>query len=579
MKLYEALDMNGQEIRNCPNAGEVVVQETEPTDLSVKWWVVPEKKQEEPVYDEEGNLTGDTYTAIIPASLLYRDSDGTFKSLASIAGAPGRDGFSPTVTVKDLLDDDGNSIGVTITAVDRNTTTSENILNGAEGKKGTDGVSIVSVVETGTSGNNKIFTITYSDNSTSEYSIPMATPVTKTSELTNDSGFLTETANNLLNYYIKSEVYTKDEVEGLLHQISAGLKTEIVGTLPDPVNDGVDTSTIYLVRIESTDIYRQYMWISGGWANLGTTQIDMSNLYSKTEIDAKLSTYVTTVALVALMTPYAKNDDLHKVAKTGKYTDLEGLPTIPSVDGLASTAYVDNSVSALKTDLETQIPDVSGFRKKTDKVAFEDISGHPTLPVVEEQLTNTTNPVQGAAILDKFKEMQAVIDTLRNQIKSIPVSGISSTDGADLSFDDPLISSFVTDFTKNFKISARFSIPKLGNRYVLCGDYGKGTCTLNIEPYADGHMRFYFNSAPDLKGLGETELEADTIYDFEFIWTASTRTCVGKLNGEEILNRAISARSLYGVEPLVIGADYRTRNETTSSFDAIKIYKFDAKFT
>ena len=37
-----------------------------------------------------------------------------------------------------------------------------------------------------------------------------------TSDLTNDSGFVDNTANNLLNYYLKTETYTKTEVDGAL---------------------------------------------------------------------------------------------------------------------------------------------------------------------------------------------------------------------------------------------------------------------------------------------------------------------------------------------------------------------------
>ena len=39
---------------------------------------------------------------------------------------------------------------------------------------------------------------------------------TKTSDLTNDSGFITNAVNNLVNYYLKSETYTKTEVNNEL---------------------------------------------------------------------------------------------------------------------------------------------------------------------------------------------------------------------------------------------------------------------------------------------------------------------------------------------------------------------------
>ena len=47
------------------------------------------------------------------------------------------------------------------------------------------------------------------------------------------------------------------------------------------------------------------------------------------------------------LTAYAKTSDLASVATSGSYNDLTDKPTIPSVEGLASTTYVDNKVAAI----------------------------------------------------------------------------------------------------------------------------------------------------------------------------------------------------------------------------------------
>jgi hypothetical protein len=39
---------------------------------------------------------------------------------------------------------------------------------------------------------------------------------TKLSDFTNDTGFVTNSVNNLVNYYLKSETYTKAETENLV---------------------------------------------------------------------------------------------------------------------------------------------------------------------------------------------------------------------------------------------------------------------------------------------------------------------------------------------------------------------------
>lgn len=48
---------------------------------------------------------------------------------------------------------------------------------------------------------------------------------TKTSDLTNDSGFITNSVSNLTNYYKKSETYTQSEVNGLLNTLDIPTKT------------------------------------------------------------------------------------------------------------------------------------------------------------------------------------------------------------------------------------------------------------------------------------------------------------------------------------------------------------------
>ena len=107
----------------------------------------------------------------------------------------------------------------------------------------------------------------------------------KTSDITNDSGFITNAVNNLINYYLKSETYSKSEVNDLIGALSA-LTLEIVETLP--VSD-ISTSTIYLVPVEGeTNVYMQYIYVNNEWAQLGTTQADLTNYYTKTQIDASL---------------------------------------------------------------------------------------------------------------------------------------------------------------------------------------------------------------------------------------------------------------------------------------------------
>lgn len=101
---------------------------------------------------------------------------------------------------------------------------------------------------------------------------------TKLSQFTNDQGFITNTVANLVNYYDKTTV------DSMLSSIST-LNIEVVSTLPTTGNP----TTIYLVSktASTNDAYDEYIYANNKWEKIGTTQVDLSNYYTKAQIDAK----------------------------------------------------------------------------------------------------------------------------------------------------------------------------------------------------------------------------------------------------------------------------------------------------
>lgn len=84
----------------------------------------------------------------------------------------------------------------------------------------------------------------FTANSATDTTIDIAVP-TKTSDLTNDSGFITNSVSNLTNYYTKSQTYTQGEVNSLLSAITIPTKTS------DLTNDGADGTSTY---VEADDL-------------------------------------------------------------------------------------------------------------------------------------------------------------------------------------------------------------------------------------------------------------------------------------------------------------------------------------
>ena len=114
---------------------------------------------------------------------------------------------------------------------------------------------------------------------------------TKLSDFTNDKNFITNTANNLSNYYLKTETYTQSEVNDLISQL-ASLSVEIVESLP---TSDISTTTIYLMNVSGTNNYNQWMYINNAWANIGSTSVDLTNYYTKTQVNTLLNDKVDKV--------------------------------------------------------------------------------------------------------------------------------------------------------------------------------------------------------------------------------------------------------------------------------------------
>lgn len=124
---------------------------------------------------------------------------------------------------------------------------------------------------------------------------------TKLSDFSNDTGFITNSVNNLTNYYLKSETYTKSEVNNLIGQITT-ISILVVQALPQTG----ETNIIYLVpksASETSNVYDEYIYVSGAWELIGDTTVDLSNYYTKSETNTLLAT---------------KNDDVNLSVINGK---------------------------------------------------------------------------------------------------------------------------------------------------------------------------------------------------------------------------------------------------------------------
>lgn len=168
---------------------------------------------------------------------------------------------------------------------------------------------------------------------------------TKTSDLTNDSGFIDNTVNNLTNYYNKNQTYNKDEIDVKLASIYRYKGT--VATYSDLPSTGLTIGDVYNVEEDGSN----YAWNGTIWDKLGG-DVDLSNYYNKTQTDTLLAGKVDNSTLNDYYTKTKADELLNtKVDKTTYNTKMEQVDTSLSnkleqsdlVDYVKNTDYATSS--------------------------------------------------------------------------------------------------------------------------------------------------------------------------------------------------------------------------------------------
>ena len=183
-----------------------------------------------------------------------------------------------------------------------------------------------------------------------------------------DLGFIKNSVNDLANYYLKTQTYTKDEVQALISSIQQ-FSYEVVSTLP-----AASASTllkIYLVPSENpgTDNAKdEFITIDKGegqspryvWERIGSTVIDLSNYPTTAEMNAAIATAVanfkTESQIKAIVESYGYETSAHAEGTYVKKVTGKGLSTNDYTDseknklaGIASNAQV-NVLEGVKID-------------------------------------------------------------------------------------------------------------------------------------------------------------------------------------------------------------------------------------
>ena len=227
----------------------------------------------------------------------------------------------------------------------------------------------------------------------------------------------------------------------------ANLQIEIVDQLPSVG----ETNIIYLVKKSGSapDIHDEYVFVDGKWEKIGDTEIDLSNYYTRDEVDDKLTGFGAGDVIAA--EAFTTADRVITSNGPGKTVKDSGI----LINNLALKSYVDEKeiawdkvtgkpetyVPAAHTHPLAQITDAGALAYK-DKVDESDLNFDiPDGTVVDSSLsTSSVNPVQNKVVTEALNNRYTKSETYS---QSEIDEKIGSTGGGDVMASGNLVSDYI----------------------------------------------------------------------------------------------------------------------------------------
>lgn len=366
----------------------------------------------------------------------------------------------------------------------------------------------------------------------------------KTSQLTNDSGFVTNSVNDLLNYYLKSETYTMDQVNDLLAAVHQ-FQFELADALPTASADTM--YKIYLVPSalpDPGDAKDEYLTIRTGtegsyvytWEQIGRVRVDLS-AYSTTvqmnaAIDAALSSYISSIeATVDNSTgvPYAEVGYSDGVL----VIDFHNIKGDPGVQGPAGPVAVTSAQVTVDGSTGTPTATVS-LENGVLKIAFTGLKGEQgnTGVSADYPITIVNNLTQGGASDALSAEMGKNLNNRLTVMEGMVGDGTQSIDTMTATWVQGSI--FWDDGTNiTSTTSIRSGFLTTGNGHVLkavcaTGYFIKGVFAYNSASLSDFYGVFYRGNASGTMDTSKTSIEVAS-------FGKVLRLVVGKVDGTTIV--------------------------------------------
>ena len=150
-------------------------------------------------------------------------------------------------------------------------------------------------------------------------------------------GFVPLKADSMISWgKITGDVTKQKDLMDVINNINQ-MRFEIADKLPATG----DKAAIYLVPIENEEAYEEYIWVDNRWEIIGTTKVDLSNYYKKSEVDNKFRTKADS---------YNKTEVYNQAESNDLYYQKSQVYTKPEVNSLLGTAGEKNVIERISSN-------------------------------------------------------------------------------------------------------------------------------------------------------------------------------------------------------------------------------------
>lgn len=187
--------------------------------------------------------------------------------------------------------------------------------------------------------------------------------------------------SDLLNYYLKTDTYSKIEINELVSKIPK-FGIEVEEDLDSIPEDERSTTTIYLVPktdVDNNDYYDEVLWLDGAWERFGSVKANLSDYYTKSESNSNFIN-LTSIQNVSGRKNF-KDISFERIFYAGEEDVLLMSASINSL----SVGNKDVSISFISNSRPVLYEGVNLTRKE---LAY--LSDIPDIPTKLSQLTNDT---------------------------------------------------------------------------------------------------------------------------------------------------------------------------------------------